>query len=496
VRLHDLLDVTEVLELFNDAPVDVIDVQHDSRSVAPGSLFGCIVGTHVDGHRFAGDAVDRGAVALLVEHQVPLVVPQARVASVRHALGPVSARVHGDPSHRMPVVGITGTNGKTTTAALVEAIAAAHGLRPAVIGTLGISFEGAMAPNPFTTPEAPDLQRTLGSLMATGANFVVMEVSSHALAEHRVDGTAFAAVVLTNVTHEHLDYHGTAAAYFEAKAQLFRPEFSPRAVLNVDDPRGRELAVRARADGVEVISYAVDTATDTDTDTRSEADVRATQLVADAGGTRFRMVLRGTAHDVHLGLPGRFNVANALAAAGTGLALDIDGATIAHGLAQVVSVPGRFEPVGPGAPVGVIVDYAHTPDGITTALEAARAVTAGRVIAVFGCGGDRDVAKRPLMGAAAGRGADVVVLTSDNPRSEDPEAIADAAAVGLRDVGASFRRELDRRVAIRSAIESARAGDTVMILGKGAETTQQFADRVVDFDDRVVAAEVLESVWN
>ncbi len=492
MRLHDLLDATEVLELFNDAPVDVIDVHHDSRSVAPGSLFGCVVGAHADGHRFAGDAVDRGAVALLVEHHVPLVVPQARVASVRRALGPVAARVHGDPSHRMPVVGITGTNGKTTTAALVEGIAAAHGLRPAVIGTLGIGFEGVVGANPFTTPEASDLQRTLGSLMAAGANFVVMEVSSHALAEHRVDGTAFAAVVLTNVTHEHLDYHGTVEAYFDAKARLFRPEFASRAVLNVDDPRGRELAVRARADGVDVVSYSIDAGPESDRD----ADVRATDLVADAGGTRFRMVLRGVVHDVRLGLPGRFNVANALAAAATGLALAIDGDTIAHGLEQVGSVPGRFEPVGPGTPLGVIVDYAHTPDGIATALEAARAVTAGRVIAVFGCGGDRDAAKRPLMGAAAGRGADAVVLTSDNPRSEDPEVIADAAAVGLREVGVAFTRELDRRAAIRFAIESARPGDIVMILGKGAETTQQFADRVVEFDDRIVAAEALESAWN
>ncbi len=492
MRLHDLLDVAEVLELFNDAPVEVVDVHHDSRSVAPGSLFGCIVGAHADGHRFAGDAVERGAVALLVEHQVPFVVPQARVASVRRAIGPVASRVHGDPSHRMPIVGITGTNGKTTTAALVEAIAAAQGLRPAVVGTLGISFEGAVAANPFTTPEATDLQRTLATLAASGANFVVMEASSHALAEHRVDGTAFAVVVLTNVTHEHLDYHGTVEAYFDAKARLFGPEFAPQAVLNLDDPRGRELGLRARADGLLVTTYALDV----DTDSGAAADVVATDLATDAGGTRFRMMLRGVAHDVQLRLPGRFNVANALAAAATGLALDIDGATITEGLARVRSVPGRFEPVGPGTPIGVIVDYAHTPDGIATALAAARTVTAGRVIAVFGCGGDRDVAKRPLMGRAAGLGADFVVLTSDNPRSEDPESIADAAAVGLHEVGVSFTRELDRRTAIRSAIAAARAGDTVMILGKGAETTQQFADRTIEFDDRLVAAELLESAWN
>ncbi|MEP6624235.1 MAG: UDP-N-acetylmuramoyl-L-alanyl-D-glutamate--2,6-diaminopimelate ligase [Acidimicrobiia bacterium] len=487
MRLHDLLDATDVLELFNDAPVVVIDVHHDSRSVAPGSLFGCVVGAHADGHRFAGDAVERGAVALLVERPVPFVVPQARVASVRRALGPVSARVHGDPSRRMPVVGITGTNGKTTTAALLEGIAEAVGLRPAVIGTLGVTFEGATADNPFTTPEASDLQRTLAALSTSGAGFVVMEVSSHALAEHRVDGTTFAAVVLTNVTHEHLDYHGTFEAYFAAKARLFEPEFSSRAVLNLDDARGRELARRVRATGVDVISYGIDA---------PDADVRATDLVADAGGTRFRLMLRDAVQDVALGLPGRFNVANALAAAATGLALDIDGAAIAAGLAEVRSVPGRFEPVGPGTPIAVIVDYAHTPDGITTALGAARAVTPGRVIAVFGCGGDRDAIKRPLMGVAAGRGADVVVLTSDNPRSEDPEVIADAAAAGLHEAGVSFVRELDRRTAIRLAIESAQPGDTVMLLGKGAETTQQLADRTVDFDDRVVAAELLESVCN
>ena len=487
MRLHDLLDATEVLEFVHDASVDVNDVTHDSRSTHPGALFCCISGEVADGHEFAAGAVAAGAVAVMVERPVAVTVPQARVASVRRSLGPVAARVHGDPSRHVDVIGITGTNGKTTTAFLLGGILRAAARRPAVLGTLGVHFDGETHPAMFTTPEAPDLQRLLASLRAQGAASIVMEVSSHALSEHRVDATMFAAVCFTNVSHDHLDYHGTMDDYVAAKAALFRSEFSRRAAINIDDGVGPELVTRARGDQLDVVTFGIDA---------PAADVRAADLVGDVTSTMFRLYVDGDGVDLRLELPGRFNVENALAAAATAHALGIDPATIASGLVGLRAVPGRFEPIDSSAPVTVIVDYAHTPAGIATVLATARAVTAGRVIAVFGCGGDRDAAKRAAMGAAAGNGADLVVLTSDNPRSEDPAVIAEAAAVGLRNVGAEFAVELDRRRAIRDAVRAAVPGDVVLVLGKGAETGQRVGDRVVPFDDRIVAAEELESAWS
>jgi len=493
VRLHDLLDATEVLEVVHDpsgdaTATDVSDVTHDSRAARPGSLFCCIPGQHSDGHEYAAAAVDRGAVALMVERVLAPAVPQARVTSVRRAIGPVAARFHGEPSRAVPVLGVTGTNGKTTTTFFLEAILAAHGLRPGVIGTLGVRFEGDVTPMPFTTPEATELQRALAELRARGADAVAMEVSSHALAEHRVDGTVFAAVCFTNLSRDHLDLHGSIEEYFAAKARLFTTEFTTRAAIDVDDAHGVELAQRARDEGIAVRTFAID----------APADVRLAVRTEDAHGTTGRLTLGAgdDGADLVVPIPGRFNAANALAAAATASHLGIDAATIARGVAAVAPIPGRFERITSAAPVTVVVDYAHTPDGIATALGAARAIGSGRVIAVFGCGGDRDPAKRAEMGAAAGRGADVVVLTSDNPRSEDPAAIAAMAARGLDDTGAAYTVELDRRAAIRAAITAAVAGDLVMVLGKGAESGQQIGATRVPFDDRVVAAEELESAWS
>ena len=492
MRLHDLLGATDVLEVLNDSPVDVSDVTHDSRSVRPGALFCCIPGVHRDGHDFAARAVDDGAVALLVDRRVAVAVPQARVQSVRAAAGPISARVHGDPSHQLPVLGVTGTNGKTTTTFLLEAIFTEAGRHPALVGTAGVRCDGAsIGTARFTTPEAPDLQRTLADLLARGADVVAIEVSSHALAEQRVDGTRFAAVGFTNLTHEHLDYHSTIEEYFEAKARLFTPEFASTAVINIDDERGGTLAARAETDALDVVSYGIDVGA-----RPSTARVTGSVLHPDPTGTRFRLEVDGATAELRLPIAGRFNVANALAAAGlahvVGIGLDV----IAAGLTNARSVPGRFESVGSGEPVSVVVDYAHTPAGITTVLAAARALRDGRIIAVFGCGGDRDTAKRAGMGAAAGHGADVVVLTTDNPRSEDPAMIAAAAEVGLQSVGADYTIELDRRAAIRAALASAQPGDTVVILGKGAEATQQIGETLVPFDDRLVAAEELVARWN
>ncbi len=496
--LHDLLDATDVLEIFHNAPIDVSDVTHDSRTVRQGALFCCVPGTAADGHQFAIAAVDSGAIALMVERELAVAVPQACVRSVRLAIGPVAARLHGDPSHQVPVIGVTGTNGKTTVTYFLEAILAAEALRPALVGTTGVRMNGVTESANFTTPEAPELQRTLADLVHRGADVVAMEVSSHSLAEHRIDGTRFAAVCFTNLTQDHLDFHGTIDDYAAAKARLFTSEFTGRAAINVDDPYGRKLAARTVAGGLEVVTYTMDPElSDAGVPaTVPVPTVRATDIRTDVGGTTFRLSIHHEAFHVRLPVPGRFNVMNALAAAATGLLLGVGPAVIAQGLSAVSAVPGRFEIIGPSGPVGVIVDYAHTPEGIATALQAARELGDGAVIAVFGCGGDRDRAKRSPMGAAAGRGADFVVLTSDNPRSEDPAAIAAAAEIGLSAVGAQFEIELDRRLAIRAALARAAPGDTVMILGKGAETVTHVGATSIAFDDRVVAAEEMDARWN
>lgn len=487
MQLHDLLDATEVLEIIDDAPVRVLDVIHDSRAASPGSLFCCIRGGRTDGHDHARAAVAAGAVALLAERRVTDLdrpVPQVIVGSVRAAVGPVAARAAGDPSRQVPVFGVTGTNGKTTTVTMLAAILAAAGRRPAVVGTLGVHFGSDVVATGFTTPEAPELQRTLADLVARGADAVTMEVSSHALAHRRVDGTHLAGAGFTNLSPEHLDEHGSMDAYLAAKTRLFTGGFTDRATVCIDDAAGRDVAAAARAAGLTVRTVALDSA---------DADVTAHDVVVAATGTTAVVDGLDGSLDVSVPLAGRFNLANALVAVGMAAQWGVSPDALVHGLAGVAVVPGRFERVVSAAPVTVIVDYAHTPAGIAAALRAARELTGGRVLAVFGCGGDRDAGKRPEMGAAAGALADAVVLTSDNPRSEDPAAIAAAAATGLDRVGASYSVELDRRAAIAAAIGAARPGDVVMVLGKGAETGQIVGTERRPFDDRVVAADLLEA---
>ncbi len=490
MRLHDLLAGLDPVELTGDPDVEVDAITHDSRSVTPGACFACIPGAVTDGHEHAAAAVAAGAVALLVERPLPLPVPQARVPSVRAALGPVAAELFDHPSAAMRTLGITGTNGKTTTTYLIEAIARTAGDRVGVIGTVGARLTSAGGAEALgtkhTTPEASDLQALLARMRDAGVATVAMEVSSHALDQHRVDGTRFAAVCFTNLSHDHLDYHGSLDAYFEAKAKLFDPGRAAAAAVNLDDPRGVELAARTRHAGMDTWTYAVDTAT---------ADVGATDVEYAVDGTRFALVdRRGDVRaDVTLGLVGSFNLANALAAAATARPAGFELDAIAAGLSAPLVVPGRVERVDAGQPFPVLVDYAHTPDALTRVLAAARPLAAagGRVFCVFGCGGDRDPAKRPLMGRAVAAGADVAVLTSDNPRSEDPQAIADAVLPGLGAGSAVVVVELDRGAAIVGALTDARAGDVVVLAGKGHETGQTTGDRTVPFDDRVVARAAL-----
>jgi UDP-N-acetylmuramoyl-L-alanyl-D-glutamate--2,6-diaminopimelate ligase len=461
MRLSDVLGGIAVEELRGDASVDVTGVTHDSRQVSPGSLFCAVRGQVTDGHAHAAAAVAAGAVAVLCERPLDLAAAEVVVADARASMGPVAAAFHGHPSSALDVVGVTGTNGKTTTTFLLRSVLEAAGRPTGVIGTLS----GAR-----TTPDAPDLQARLAELRDEGRRAVAMVVSSHALALDRVAGTRFRVAVFTNLSRDHLDFHATMEDYFAAKARLFEPRYSDVAVVNADDPRGRLLADAASIP----------------TRTYSLQDLDGLVLGASSSTGTWR------GHRLVVPLGGAFNVANALAALTAAVELGVDEATAVAGLAAAPQVPGRFETVTTDEPFQVVVDYAHTPDGIEQVLRAARAVTSGRVLVVLGAGGDRDWEKRPMMGEAAARLADVVVVTSDNPRSEDPQAIADAVAAGAaghRDL----RIELDRRAAIALAVAEARAGDLVVVAGKGHEATQTIGDRVLPFDDREVVRDVLDS---
>lgn len=452
--------------LLGDGATDVAAISLNSRSVRPGTLFVCVVGTNHDGHDFAAAAVTDGAVAVVVERPLDVDVPQLIVASTRAAVGPLADALWGHPSRSgLRVVGVTGTNGKTTTCALMGSILEAHGWRTSVLGTLTQAR---------TTPEAPELQAKLAEWRDQGGSAVAMEVSSHALDQRRTDAVHFAAGVLTNVTQDHLDYHRTMDAYFEAKARLFEPGRVEVAVVNRADRWGRTLIERLRAGGQPVETFATDDATDL-------------ELAPD--GSRFGW----DGHRVHLNLGGRFNVDNALAAATTARALGVPSATIAAGLESVARVPGRFESVDAGQPFTVLVDYAHTPDGLDKALRSARELTPGRLIVVFGAGGDRDHAKRPRMGEVTARLADLSVVTSDNPRSEDPEAIIADVVAGA----ASKDRlviEVDRAAAIATAIAAASPGDVVVVAGKGHEKGQDIGGRILPFDDGATARTALQRI--
>jgi len=445
-----------------DGDPEVTTIAQDSRHVPPGALFCCVRGDRADGHRFAPDAVAAGAVALVVERPLDLGVPQVVVGAVRPAMALLADALHGHPSRALTVVGVTGTNGKTTTVSLLGSVFSTAGWSSGVIGTL----TGAR-----TTPEAPELQAALAAMRDRGVRAVAMEVTSHALAQHRVDGVRFAVGVFTNLSRDHLDFHATMEAYFAAKASLFEVGRVAHAVVNLDDPHGRLLADTV---GVPVTGFSLADAPD---------------LVVGARVSRFRW--RST--EVVLPLGGRFNVSNALAAATAASVLGIDADVIARGLASAAPVPGRFELVDAGQPFSVVVDYAHTPDGLDQVLKAARELAADhQVLVVFGCGGDRDATKRPAMGEVAARLADVAVITSDNPRSEDPGAIISAVKRGVPGTaGARVLVEPDRRAAIGLALAEAHRGDVVVIAGKGHETTQTIGDRAVAFDDRVVARELL-----
>jgi UDP-N-acetylmuramoyl-L-alanyl-D-glutamate--2,6-diaminopimelate ligase len=459
----------------NGAPeLEISGLAYSSQSVTPGTLFFCVPGFTSDGHDFAPDAVARGAVALVCQRALGLGVPEVVVDDVRAAMGPAAARFYGDPTAELEVVGVTGTNGKTTTAFLVRHLLEADGRGCGLLGTVKRVVAGREEEVERTTPEAIDLQATFRAMLDGGDRACAMEVSSHALELGRVAGIRFACRVFTNLTQDHLDFHETMDAYFAAKRRLF--DDGGPAVVNVDDEYGRRLAAEVRA-----TTFAID----------RDADYRALDVDFDLMGSRFRCATPAGELELTSPLPGLFNVQNVLAAVAAVHVLGVPLETVAEALPRFGRVPGRFEPVDEGQDFGVLVDYAHTPEALENVLRAARPVTAGRLHVVFGAGGDRDRGKRPLMGDAARRLADRLLVTSDNPRSEVPDAIIDEVMEGA---GPDAERMTDRREAIAQAIESAQAHDVVVIAGKGHEQGQEFENgRKEPFDDVEVAREALRA---
>ena len=457
---------------------DIAGLEYDSRRVGKDFLFFAFAGSRVDGRRFAQEAMGKGAAAVVSELPRPsdFSGEWIEVGHGRQALATAARNFYQRPDERVRFTGITGTNGKTTTSYLIDAILREAGFVTGLIGTIEYRLAGEALHAANTTPESLDVLRFAAELERRGGQQLIMEVSSHALALGRVFGISFHTAVFTNLTRDHLDFHQTMDEYAAAKRLLFA---SPKwAVLNADDPASRTMTGSGRA-----IWYGID-----------GGDLRAENIATGFGGLRFELVYAGSRKVVESALNGRINVMNILAAAGAGISYGLDLAAIARGIAALKAVPGRFERVDAGQPFLVVVDYAHTDDALRNVIQVARELTKGRVITLFGCGGDRDRSKRPLMGMAAAELSDYVVLTSDNPRSEDPLDIINDALVGLRRFDTPHVAEPDRAKAIRLAIQQAQAGDVVLIAGKGHETYQVLKDRTIDFDDRETAREVLHSL--
>ena len=476
--LERLIAALAPTDVVGRAATDVRDLAYDARGAFPGALFFCVPGMTVDGHDFAAQAVENGAVALVVERPLDIAVPQLVVPDSRAAMAVAADEFFDRPTADLAVAGVTGTNGKTTTAFLLYAVLAAAGRRPGLLGTIETRVDGERRPATRTTAEAIDVQRLFREMLDAGDRSCAMEATSHGSALHRLDRVRFSVLVFTNLSQDHLDFHDDMEDYFQAKRRLFLGEGAPPAAVNVGDAYGRRLAGDLRAQGAPLVTFGF----------AEDAEVRpdglelgpdVTELTA--GGIRLKTRLRG-----------RFNVENVLAAVAAGRLLELPGEALARGIESVAGVPGRFETIDEGQPFTVVVDYSHKPGALETVLRTARELTSsGRLVCVFGCGGDRDRGKRPLMGRIAAELADVAIVTSDNPRSEDPLAIIEEIAAGMP---AEPEIEPDRRRAIERAVELAAPGDVVVIAGKGHERGQEIAGRMLPFDDREVAGEALRAL--
>ena len=486
MNLGELLQGVPSREIGADSAQEITSLAYDSRRVQPGSLFFAIHGEKADGHDFIAQALKRGAVAVVSERAAPeeLATRWVCVPKIRRALADAARAFYGRPDSRLQLVGITGTNGKTTTAFLLESVLRAAGIPTGLFGTIEYRFGGRTLGALNTTPESLDLLSYFSELVAAGGKAAVMEASSHALAQERLWGFPFSAAVFTNLTRDHLDYHKDFENYFKAKRILFEGLGTPPpelAVLNADDPWTARLL---DIPNPRRITYGFN----------SGAQVKVKQFTQNLSGLHASLATPEGAVEIDSPLVGRANLANILAATATALGLGIAKEKVQEGIASLAAVPGRFERVDEGQPFLVVVDYAHTDDALRNVLKTARELTRERLIVVFGCGGDRDRTKRPLMGEAAGSLGDVVVLTSDNPRTEDPILIMNDALVGLQKTGKAYIAEVDREGAIRKALGEAREGDVVIVAGKGHETYQVLKDRTVPFDDREVARRILREL--
>lgn len=492
--LSQLLERGLVTRVIGDASVRISGIRHDSRKVEPGDLFAAVPGTKLDGAEYVADAIARGAAAIVAGQAIDAAVPVVVAEDMLVALCEIARVVYDDPTVGLSAVGVTGTNGKTTITYLVEAMLLAAQQRPAVLGTVDFRGPGGVRESTHTTPMADDMMRLARWARETGATHLVLEVSSHGLAMRRADGVHFKVAAFTNITHDHLDYHGTFENYARAKRRLFEDLEPEVCVLNVDDPLGEAIAATAHGRVLRCSKRA-----------QAEAEIKALDWRSEATGIVARIVTPSGEFELHSALVGEHNLENLLVAIGCGIALELPLGTIALGLAGSAGAPGRLQRVGKAA-FGVFVDYAHTPDALERVLRALRPVTAGRLIAVFGCGGDRDRGKRPVMGEIAARFADLVLVTSDNPRSESPDAIVAEIELGVNRTGLpalneaqlagsdrGYVRCIDRRRAIELAVAAARAGDTLLIAGKGHEKVQVIGSRREAFDDVAEARAALSA---
>ncbi|HEY2493930.1 MAG TPA: UDP-N-acetylmuramoyl-L-alanyl-D-glutamate--2,6-diaminopimelate ligase [Paenibacillus sp.] len=493
MRLNELASSIAIKQIVGSGDITVSGIQIDSRRVTPGDLFICLPGHTVDGHDYASQAVERGASALVVERRLDVELPQVIVNDCRYAMAVFANAFLGSPSSQLKVIGVTGTNGKTTTTYLIEKIMNDHGVRTGLIGTIQMRYGGRTFPMSGTTPEALDLQRSLHDMAASGTRCCVMEVSSHALEQGRVKGTDFRTAIFTNLTQDHLDYHKTMEEYRSVKGLLFsrmgntfisNPDKRKYVVLNADDPASNYFAQITAA---EVITYGLE----------EGADVRATQISITAQGTYFHVDSFKGSTEIQLKMVGKFNVYNALGAITAALLEGVGLEEIKRSLESISGVDGRVESVDAGQSFAVIVDYAHSPDGLENVLKTVNEFAKGRVLTVFGCGGDRDKTKRPIMGKIAAKYSDIVFVTSDNPRTENPELILKDIEAGLLEDQISqdkYQMIVDRRIAIQKAIEMASPDDVVLIAGKGHETYQLIGQTIHEFDDRIVAKEAIRGL--
>ncbi len=507
--LKDLLGTGHVEEVKGVVDQPVAGLVYDSRRVKRGDVFFALPGESTDGHHFIAEAVERGATAVVLERRVPLPqdVTWVRVENVRRTMGRWAAAFYAHPSRRMVLVGVTGTNGKTTATYLLEAIFASAGMSCGVIGTINYRYGDQVFPAPYTTPESVDLQALVEEMAEAGVQFLGMEVSSHALEMERVRGIDFDGALFTNLSRDHLDFHGDMERYFLAKSRLFTdylaesPKVRKFAVIHGADPRGQELMNRARQSGLEVVSYGLD----------AEWDIHPVEFTSDLDGLRGKIQIKDQQVDLTARLIGTANLENVLGAVAVGFALGLPNGSIMEGVARLDAVPGRLERIKNDLGITILVDYAHTPDALEKVLQAIRPLTQGRMISLFGCGGDRDRGKRPLMGEIAGRYGDLVILTSDNPRTEDSERILEEIEDGIRRTGmgkyriSDFKSQIarsekgywmepDRRTAVRLALRLARTGDLILIAGKGHEDYQILGGKRIHFDDREVVREELEQL--